>query len=81
MNPTPCNREKSEFSRRSFVRSSAAWTIGCFAGCRLAPLRSSYSVPLLGDVHYDRPPIDTFHANYYGLDSVTPCASFTIRGS
>lgn len=27
MNPTPCNREKSEFSRRSFVRSSAAWTI------------------------------------------------------
>ena len=55
------------FTRRAFVCSSAAWAAGAFAGCRTAPSRSVYSVPLLGDVHYDRPPIDTFHSEFRRL--------------
>ena len=50
--------------RRDFLKSSAAWAVGCLAGCQTATRRSTYSVPLLGDVHYDRPPIDTFHSAF-----------------
>lgn len=62
-----------DFSRRSFIGCSAAWTIGCVAGCRTENSRSSYSVPLLGDVHYDRPPIETFHSEFrlqHGTDGM-----------
>ena len=52
------------FTRRSFVGSSAAWAVSCFAGGRMPLDRSTYSVPLLGDIHYDRPPIDTFHSAF-----------------
>ncbi|MCR5750899.1 MAG: metallophosphoesterase [Kiritimatiellae bacterium] len=52
-------------TRRTFVRSTVAWAItGSLAGCRSASDRSAYSVPLLGDVHYDRPPIDAFHSEF-----------------
>ena len=55
------------FTRRAFACSSAAWAAGILAGCRTAPSRSVYSVPLLGDVHYDCPPIDTFHSEFRRL--------------
>jgi len=53
-----------KIKRRDFLKGSAAWVVGCAAGCRTATRRSTYSVPLLGDVHYDRPPIDTFHSAF-----------------
>lgn len=59
--------------RRDFLKGSAAWAVGCAAGCRTATRRSTYSVPLLGDVHYDRPPIDTFHSEFrrrHGADGM-----------
>ena len=60
-------RDLSGLTRGAFVRCSAAWTIGCVAGCRTTNCRSTYSVPLLGDVHYDRPPIGTFHSEFRRL--------------
>ena len=55
------------FTRRAFVCSSSAWAVGSLAGCRTMTSSSSYSVPLLGDVHYDRPPVDTFHSEFRRL--------------
>lgn len=62
-----------KIKRRDFLKGSAAWVVGCAAGCRTATRRSTYSVPLLGDVHYDRPPIGTFHSEFrrrHGTDGM-----------
>ncbi len=56
-----------KLNRRNFLKSSTAWVASCAAGCRTAPRRSAYSVPLLGDVHYDRPPIDVFHSEFRAM--------------
>ncbi len=53
-----------KLDRRNFLKGSAAWATSCAVGCRTAQRRSAYSVPLLGDVHYDRPPIDAFHSEF-----------------
>ncbi len=53
-----------EFNRRKFIKGGAAWAVACAAGCRTARSSSSYSVPVLGDVHYDSPPIGTFHSEF-----------------
>ena len=62
-----------KFNRRDFLKGSAAWAVGTAAGCRTEMRRSAYSVPLLGDVHYDCPPIDVFHAEFrakHGTDGM-----------
>lgn len=53
-------------NRREFVRSASFLGLGCgLAGCRcLIPGNMDYSVSVLGDLHYDQPPIDTFHSAF-----------------
>lgn len=53
-------------NRREFIRDAAILAAGCAVGCRTFD-GSSYSVPLLGDIHYDLLPVDTFHSHYRSL--------------
>lgn len=43
---------------------SKATTIKSPSRTEISFSSSTYSVPLLGDVHYDRPPIDVFHSEF-----------------
>lgn len=55
-------------TRRDLIAAGAGVTAAFLSGCRLLPLREDgYSVPLLGDIHYDRPPIDVFHSEFRRL--------------
>lgn len=53
-------------SRRDFIKGAALAASGLVAGCADLPRTGgrSYSVAVLGDVHYDAQPIDTFHAAF-----------------
>ena len=53
-----------KFDRREFICGSALATAGLLPGCRTFGMGGSYSVSLLGDVHYDCPPIDVFHSAF-----------------
>lgn len=55
-------------TRRNFVTGCAALSLGCVSG-RVDKLSSQYSVPLLGDVHYDMPPLEVFHSEFKRLHS------------
>ena len=47
--------------------------VGCVVGCRTADGRSSYSVAILGDTHFDTSPSSAYHAEFlrkYGQDKL-----------
>jgi len=52
-------------TRRELILSGAAAAV--LPGCRLLSHGEDYSVSLLGDVHYDCPPIDVFHSEFRRL--------------
>ena len=54
-------------TRREFVCASAGASAAFLAGCRPFLHDDDYSVPLLGDLHYDCPPIDVFHSDFRRL--------------
>lgn len=56
-------RTGDAMTRRGFAAGCAAMALGSLAGCLHRP-HATYSVPLLGDVHYDTPPIDVFHSEF-----------------
>jgi len=52
-------------TRRELIWAGAAAAF--LPGCRLLSRDGDYSVSLLGDVHYDCPPIDVFHSEFRRL--------------
>ena len=57
-----------EQNRREFLAGGiCAVATDLLSGCRLPLRNDDYSVPLLGDVHYDCPPVDVFHSDFRRL--------------
>ena len=54
-------------ARHEFIATGTGVVTSFFLGCRLPPCKGDYSVSLLGDVHYDCPPIDVFHSDFRRL--------------
>ena len=54
-------------TRRGVIVAGAGSAVALLSGWRLPREKRDYSVPLLGDVHYDRPPIDVFHSDFRRL--------------
>ena len=54
-------------TRRGFIGAGLSAAAACLPGCRLPCRSEEYSGPLLGDVHYDRPPLDVFHYSFRRL--------------
>ena len=54
-----------DIPRRRFIGSGAAAAFGWLAGCAKPPDRSlSYSVPVLGDIHFDSTDPKHYHSDY-----------------
>ena len=52
-------------SRRCFIGCGAAAAVGWLAGCTRPPdRRLSYSVPILGDIHFDSTDTKHYHSDY-----------------
>ena len=52
-------------NRRQFIEGASLFALGCgIDGCLSVGAENDYRVTVLGDLHYDRPPIDVFHANF-----------------
>ena len=54
-------------TRRELIFAGTGSAVALLSGWRLPSENRVYSVPLLGDVHYDRPPIDVFHSDFRRL--------------
>ncbi len=67
-----------ELNRREFLKFGAFAAVG--AGCSSAnALSSSYSVIVLGDVHYDAPEIGVYHAHYKPKPGSNGARIFPLR--
>ena len=55
-----------KLDRREFICGASLAAAGCVVANRF-PVCEGYSVSVLGDIHYDRPPVDTFHARFREL--------------
>ena len=51
-------------NRREFICGTAMAAVGCVVDRRTPDGGTEYSVSVLGDLHYDCPPVDAFHAGF-----------------